>query len=315
MNLVRFRILPNGSWLTPWHADTLTGMLASVLARAHGADRLEGDLLEPWRLGQPPFVLSDAFPGDLLPSPACLALWPWPEAQRKQVKRTEWLSRDQFRTLQSGSRPTVSDYPSEALRRSLRMRNTLDRQSDKTGAAGSLYEVPLAVLSVDHSYLSVYAKIVPGKEQFLRELLGLLSDSGFGADASVGQGQFTLDGGFEGASWLEEVQGGNAWISLSAFQPSTNDSTQGYWRSFVKYGKLGPDFGVGGVFKRPQWMLRAGSCFREQGAPRDWYGRVIGTDEILPEATRTELAGAGIRPVQPAFALAVPMRWAEEYDQ
>jgi CRISPR-associated protein Csm4 len=313
MNLIRFRIVPTGGWLTPWQADTLTGMLASALGRAHGTERLERDLLEPWRWDQPPFVLSDAFPGDLLPCPACLALWPWPESQRKYVKRTEWLSADQFHELQRGRRPDTTGHPPAPLQSSLRMRNSLDRQSDRTGTAGSLYEVPLAVLSDQDSYLSVYAKVAAGKEKFLVDLLGLLSDSGFGADTSVGQGQFRVEVGFEGASWLEQVEGANAWISLSTFQPSRKDPSEGYWRSFVKYGKLGPDFGVEGVFKRPQWMLRAGSCFREAGSLRDWYGSAIGSDKLLPEATRRELAGAGIHPVHPAFALPVPMKWAPEY--
>jgi hypothetical protein len=130
----------------------------------------------------------------------------------------------------------------------------------------------------------------------------------------VGQGHFEWDGTFHDASWLADVKAASGWISLSTFQPAQRDSTHGYWHSFVKYGKLGPGLGVDGVFKRPQWMLRPGSCFREQGAAREWYGRVIGTEELLPYATGKELEAAGIRPVQPAFALAVPMRWAEVYE-
>jgi CRISPR-associated protein Csm4 len=194
------------------------------------------------------------------------------------------------------------------------MRNTLDRQFDTTGAAGSLYEAPLTLLATVGSYLSVFARIAPGKQRLLIELLGLLADSGFGADASAGQGQFKLQGDPEDASWLAQSIGVNAWISLSTFQPAQADSTAGYWRSFVKYGKLGPGFGVEGIFKRPQWMLRPGACFREEGPVRDWYGRVIGTDQLLPEGVAGGLAASRVCPVQPALALAVPMSWANQYD-
>ena len=339
MKLVRFRIEPTSPWRTPWQADTLTGMMASALARAHGSERLEFDLLEPWRRGEPPFFLSDACPGDLLPSPACLVLCSWPEEERKRVKRTVWLTREQFASLQHGRKPELPGEPPDPFRASVRMRNTLDRQSDRTGELGSLYEVtlhdlahpgpdlvsiyahPLGVTwcrvhkaSEPNPYLSIYAKVSTEGTALLRELLTLLSESGFGADASAGFGQFRIADNFEDASWLAEVESADAWVSLSTFQPAAGNPTDGLWRSFVTYGRLGPDFGVEGVFKRPQWMLRARSCFREQGAPRDWYGRVIGTNELLPQGTANELAARGVRPVQPAFSLAVPMKWAKEYE-
>lgn len=315
MNLLRFRVEPTSPWRTPWQADTLTGMMAAALARAYGPARLASDLLGPWRRGEPPFVLADACPGDLLPSPACLALWPWPEADRKRVKRTLWLSREQFTALQQGRRPVIPEQPPGPFHFSVRMRNTLDRQSDRTGAPGSLYEVPVTSLSKEYSQLSLYAGVAPGKEVLLRELLILLSESAFGADASAGFGHFRIVDGFEDASWLAAVTEPDGWVSLSTFQPGAHDPTDGYWRSFVKYGKLGPDLGTDAVFKRPQRMLQPGSCFRTKVGVRDWYGRLITSDELLPESTQQALGSSGTAPVQPAFALAVPMKWIEEYNR
>ena len=334
MNLVRLRIEPLSGWRTPWQADTLTSMMASALARAHGSERLEFDLLEPWRRGEPPFVLSDACPGDLLPSPTSLPLWSWPEADRKRVKRTLWLSREQFTTLQQGLKPELSGEPPDPFRASVRMRNTLNRQSDRTGELGSLYEVTLDDLAhpgpdlvsiyahplgvtwcrvhkadEPNPYLSIYAKVSSEGSALLRELLTLLSESGFGADASAGFGHFRIADDFEDASWLAEVESADAWVSLSTFQPATGDPTDGFWRSFVKYGKLGPDFGVADVFKRPQWMLHPGACFRVGDSARDWYGRCISSEELLADSTRQALDLPGIRPLQPAFALAAPMKW------
>lgn len=340
MNLVRLRIEPTSSWRTPWQADTLTGMMASALARAHGPERLESDLLEPWRRGEPPFVLSDACPGDLLPSPACLVLWSWPEADRKRLKGTVWLTREQFATLQHGRRPELPGEAPDPFRASVRMRNTLDRQSDWTGGLGSFYEVTLDDLAhpgpdlvsiyahpvgvtwcrvhkagEPNPYLSIYAKVSAEGSALLRELLTLLSESGFGADASAGFGHFRIGDDCEDASWLAEVESADAWVSLSTFQPATGDPTDGFWRSFVKYGKLGPDLGVEALFKRPQWMLQPGACFRSNNGLHDWYGRLIPSEELLPESTWQALRSDGKAPVQPAFALAVPMKWAQEYNR
>ena len=80
----------------------------------------------------------------------------------------------------------------------------------------------------------------------------------------------------------------------------------------MKYGKLGPDFGVRSVFKRPQFMLRPGACFRQPPPLPEWAGRLIPSEHLIPAATLDELRDRGIHPVQPAFALAVPMKWAKE---
>jgi hypothetical protein len=69
------------------------------------------------------------------------------------------------------------------------------------------------------------------------------------------------------------------------------------------------------VFKRPQLMLEAGACFQSQNGRRGWYGRLIPSEQLLPDSTRQTLLVEGKAPVQPAFALAVPMRWAEEYNR
>ena len=78
---------------------------------------------------------------------------------------------------------------------------------------------------------------------------------------------------------------------------------------FVKYGKLAPEFHGTAVFKRPQVMLEAGSCFHTGGPPRPYYGGAIGPDRLFPPEDRRSLAALDVHPVQAAFGLAVPTRW------
>ena len=90
-NLVRFKLRPHGVWTTNWHADTLLGALANACARQEGPDFLNIFLLEPWLAGDPPFVISDAFPGAALPAPPLPAPRGWPPDRLKEFKKLRQL--------------------------------------------------------------------------------------------------------------------------------------------------------------------------------------------------------------------------------
>ena len=121
-----------------------------------------------------------------------------------------------------------------------------------------------------------------------------------------------LEGDLDLSSELDDVSDPDGFVSLSTFQPSPSDPVEGYWRSFIKYGKLAPEFHDAAVFKRPQVMLEPGACFRTGGVHRFFYGNAIGPDRLLSDGDRERLARRGVHPVQAAFALAVPMVWKEE---
>jgi len=171
-----------------------------------------------------------------------------------------------------------------------------------------LYEAAGQTLTGFES-LAIYARVADGRLAWAASLFARLAENGFGADTAVGAGEVEVDGPPEVISDLESPEATGGWVSLSTFQPATADPTEGSWRSFVKYGKLGPDFALASVFKRPQWMLRAGACFRATGERRDWYGRWIGAQDLLPDKLRKETEAAGLRVGQPAYAVALPFHW------
>ena len=96
MNLYRFRLVPESAWRTPWQSDTLAGLLCWMCARTEGHTVLRQQIIEPALAGRPPFVLSDAFPGDWLRVPAAVRLLDSLAEQRKTVKRAKWLSQESF---------------------------------------------------------------------------------------------------------------------------------------------------------------------------------------------------------------------------
>lgn len=321
MELYRLKLRPLSPWRTPWQADTLAGMLCWACARTEGSDILWQQILEPALRGAPPFVLSDAFPGELLPLPEFVRLQDhWPSDQLKAVRKARWLQQEAFRRAQAGQSLSLVDLPAdEPLKPHAHTRNMLDRLTNTTAAGGQLFTLPeywleeKSTSSSAASYLSVYVRLAPGFEEKLLALFTEVSETGFGADASVGKGQFELLSGLEPMSQLDEIAASNGvldetrngLIALSTFQPSESDPTDGGWQAFTKFGKLGPDFGLENVFKRPLVMLRPGAFFRSTQV-HPVLGRAIPMDQLLSPDACQQPRDKGAEIAHLAFGLAVP---------
>jgi len=309
VKLLQFKLRPLSAWRTAWQADTLTGLLCWTAARLGERDLLEDGITAPAQRGKPPFVLSDAFPGDLLPVPIIAQLQPWPDEQRKLVKRARWLTKESFIRARSHGSFRVEDLlPDRAFVGKDRLRNTLDRATQGTPERGGLWPSSETWLSREEPYLSVYARVTDEFAPTLVRLTRELAATGFGADTTAGLGQFELLGEPETAAWLDEsLVTINGCASLSTFQPAAADPTDGFWESFVKFGKLGPDFGLENeqIFKRPLLMLRPGACF-STSTPRPYLGRAIPMDELLPEGVAAIIRAQQRQVVHFAFGLAVP---------
>lgn len=314
MNLYRICVRPLSPWATPWQADTLAGLLCWSLARLEGEQTLRERILGPAAAGRPPFVLSDAFPGDLLPVPAQLRLRKWPAEVRKTVKRSRWVSADSFRRFQTGSRIAVEDLIcNEMISSREHLHNTISRETNTTGAPGSLFMLEDLVLEGSEKHnpsntLSIYLRAVPESEALLRDLFHALSNYGFGADVSVGKGAFELASDLEPVDWLDaHADTADGVVVLSTFQPGESDPVDGCWESFTKYGKLGPGLSVENVFKRPLVLLRPGACFRISPV-RPFLGRGITMTQLLSKGVCDDLKSRNVEVMHLAFGVAVPVQ-------
>jgi CRISPR-associated protein Csm4 len=307
MNLYRFRLVPESPWRTPWQSDTLAGLLCWMCARTEGDTVLGQLVIEPALDGRPPFVLSDAFPGDWLPVPAAVRLLDSPAEQRKTVKRAKWLSQKSFARLQRGELPAMSDLIHDSgIHEYTQIRNTIGRSSNTTTDGGGLFPTQESVLDKNVNYLTIYAHVEPGFVDPFWRLVQELAHWGFGSDRSAGKGQFRVGSELEPANELDAPADADGCVVLSTFQPAAGDPTDGAWEAFTKYGKLGPDFGLQNVFKRPMIVFRPGACFRGQ-ANRSWVGRAIPMHELLAEDVIGHLNGRGASVVHWAFGLCVPL--------
>lgn len=118
------------------------------------------------------------------------------------------------------------------------------------------------------------------------EVESILKDlflTGFGKKKSSGYGAFEWDR-MDDYTLINEPDGDcNFFYTLGNYLPSEEDGiVDGYYRFFVKYGKLG-ETGASGSnpFKKPMIMMRQGSCF-EVTNPKQFYGRLTNRSEISP---------------------------------
>jgi CRISPR-associated protein Csm4 len=316
VKLYRLKLRPRSPWRTPWQADTLTGALCSIAARAHGPEFLTQRLIRPMLSGSPPFVLSDAFPGDLLPLPVPLRLAKHPpDADRKAIKRGRWLPRENFLALRAAA--ADSDVPwtrilpdSTVFCAQTTQHSTLARDSDASLEEGGLFSRPdtcLPAAQTGPAELTLYFRAADDEAaELLMELLYSLALVGFGADTATGRGQFEIAGDAEQAADIDRMPpASDGVIVLSTFQPAPNDPTDGLWEAFPKFAKLGPDLGLSDVRKHTLIMFRPGACFRCNPAT-PFIGRALSMDLILPAEAAAELRARQIEVIHPAFGLSIP---------
>ena len=314
MQLFRLRFLPRSSWRTPWEADTIFGLLCWACARKDGDSRLRQEIIDPSLAGEPPFVVSDAFPTGWMPAPVVLRDSGYLEHYKKlaptlikRVRKARWLSEDGFAGFQRGEVPPAADFAThEPIKGFGEINNQISRETNTTSSGRGPFVSESWTLSDGNQEkgMSIYVRTTAGYTGRFNDLFRELSLSGFGADVSVGKGEFEVSSELEPYPRLDQVDGPNASIVLSTFQPSRNDPTEGLWESIVKYGKLGSDFGLDNVFKRPMILFRPGALLVSR---RDWFGRALGMSEFLEPSVVAHLESQQIRVMHPAFGLAVPV--------
>src|SRR3989338_3112383 len=289
MKTYRLKIKPHSSFLTPWHADTIFGSLCWIMAWRDGENVL-GQFLQGYKSGDPVFIVSDGMPGDLLPAPAHLLLMS-PESKSfedyqkaKKMKKIAWLTPDEFASVQKGNLDIEREKDFQTSKTFTTLHSSINRTTGTTGDEGSLFE--LEEYSLDRGEaISIYLRIKDGWEEKVFSLFKDLSLMGYGKKKSIGKGSFEIVGELESFDKFDDCKGKNGFISISNFVPARNDPTEGFYKTLVKYGKLGGEFTFGGnPFKKPLMMLAAGSSFHVEGNIKPFYGRMIeGISPAKPE--------------------------------
>ncbi|MEI6125152.1 MAG: hypothetical protein WCQ99_01230 [Pseudomonadota bacterium] len=295
----------NSGFITPWHADTIFGHLCWVAERHTGFENFKGaaGLIDLYRKGEPPFIVSDAFPDGFLPAPANLKeLFAGTFAEGltidkysalKKVKETEYITIDQLQSYQRGTIFDFKDFK-KPFALAVTLHNQINRMSNTTGEHGSLFE--LDEKYVKAGKLNVYVKISDGFKNDVIRLFDLFAAGGFGKKKSSGKGAFKINR-FEECGIFEGIDSPNGFVCLSHFIPAPHDPAEGFYKTTVKYGKMGEEKSLGGnPFKKPLLMIKPGAVFKTDTV-KSFYGRLM-----------ENIAYSDASVVQYGFAFPVPVK-------
>lgn len=301
MKTYRVRLSLDSASLSAWQSDTIFGHLCWTVRYKEGQEAL-GQFLAPFLAGEPPLVLSNGFPGDLLPRPVLPPDMPpgldspKPD-QVAAMRRERWgkginhVDLEEFNAICRGERVLLrlkeARVESHTVLKNLinRLTGTTAGQEAEEAAGGNLYDLQEIVYLERTSLvgkkmavpISIYLKVTDDHwEKRARELFDQMALAGFGAKKSAGYGRFKVES-FEPFDGFAAPDGANGFVSLSNFVPAQAGPLEGHYEILVKYGKLGEEFASSGVispFKFPLLMLMAGATFRD-GNPRDFYGRMV----------------------------------------
>ena len=146
------------------------------------------------RAGEPPFVLSDAFPGDLMPIPLALRFQDPPAGvDPATIQHAKWLNSADFHAACRGRAPSIESFVGDPLVQTASRHNTLSREWDGALEDGGSFSRSGMTLPQGTEKLSLYFRSADKKStELLLDLLYELSLTGFGADIATGYGQFEI---------------------------------------------------------------------------------------------------------------------------
>ena len=304
---------------TPMAGDTLFGQMCWLISEHFGQERLT-QLLEGYIDGNPYMVVSDAMPHGFIPLPTLPSyLWGGQDAeQRKQAKAKIWLSlteRAQAKSLSEWKQHAQDDaraYGHKPQQR-IQMHNTINRATGTTGegafAPYQMSQIWFAPETQMDLYIVLDTERIGSDE--IQTLLIAMGKMGYGRDASIGLGKFSVTEIAE-HDWSESAHKNlnptQAYMTLapSAPQGQAFDEKHSYYQPMTRFGRHGNRSAVAGhPFKNPILMANTGAYFTQQSAdeiPRTFIGQGIGNVSAIQAAAIHQ----GYAPVLPMQSLTAP---------
>jgi len=301
---------------TPLTSGTLFGQLCWVKREAQGEKALEAWLHRDNEAKL--WALSDGFPKGFLPRPLVRPEPPSEDPkkadERKKLKKRNFVTRKGFvKTRDRVSEETLGGHLFASADRHARFaHNTIDRRTGSTLEEGGLYfldedwshsppeegreRLPEGVVEAG-AERDVYVAAADGDGREIEDLFEALGETGYGRDATLGRGLWTVVSVTED----KELAAGPRGRLLSLSHGSVErDMAELRCKLVAHYGKAGPAIAVeGGVspFKKPLLLAAPGATF--SGEAENQYGVLL--RNVHPG--RPEI-------VHNAFHVAIPFREA-----
>ncbi len=305
MKTYRITLNLKSAFATPLKGDTLFGQLCWAIRNRSGENRLTG-LLNGYTSGQPFAVVSDAFPQGYLPLPKLPGRFygKIDGLDRKAVKKrcwlpetaivepvNHWLSHAVDAKTVARRTQEKSDCKNDALLRLAlsekhpQPHNSINRQTNTTGEGG------FAPYSIEQEWFltsiawAIYL-LLDTERLSQDDCLQCLEDIGgigFGRDASIGLGKFSVSGFVE--TTLPDQAKANASLTLAPCAPQGLgfDGKNSFYQLFTRFGRHG-DIAVhkeGKPFKNPVLLAQTAAVFTAQSPTTGFIGQGVGGNDQL----------------------------------
>ena len=300
-------IVPRSAFATPLKGDTLFGHLCWALRDRRGESALQ-DLLQGYTAGKPFAVVSDALPERCWPRPMVppAMFGDIDPRKRKAAKNRVWLRQDDFaRSVgewldcmvedPDGARDAADSVIfAEEMRRPLikhetRFRNSIDRRTGTTTAVDfAPYPVPQFRYR-EGARLDCHVAYDADRidADALRQAMIDIGEFGFGRDATVGLGRFTVEKCAHGgrADLPLSQDDATSWLTLAPVAPQglAWSSERCWYRPFTRFGRHGnAAVHLGHPFKTPVLLADTGAVL----TPRSHYEARLFVGQGLGGASR-----------------------------
>lgn len=298
MKTYRITLELKSAFATPLKGDTLFGQLCWAIRNRLGENRLI-ELLDGYTNGQPFALVSDAFPQDYLPLPKLPGRFyrKIDGIDRKAVKKRCWLPEEVAGmpiTQWLGQAKTASHVIGQAKNLSEKHpqpHNTINRQTNTTGEGG------FAPYSIEQEWYltsaawTIYLLLDTERlsQDDCRQCLEDIGNIGFGRDASIGLGKFSVSGFAE--TTLPGQVGANACLTLAPCAPQGMgfDGKNSFYQLFTRFGRHG-DIAAhqeGKPFKNPVLLAQTAAVFAVQPPATGFIGQGIGGNGKLSKTLYT----------------------------
>lgn len=289
--MYKISIKPHSSFTSMLHSDTLFGAFCWNYVYLYGEDDLREDILNPCIKGNPSIVFSNGFPHGTVPLPTGIRDKEndIEYIQRKESRKTAYekykkfknvglIYLEDFKKIQQGCTFGFSKglFSKGAFTVTSALKNCVDRDGGMTASSesgGNLYVGSEYFADPDMEYdIYLYTTLHLTKVKATIRNMFLL---GIGGEKSSGKGIFKIVNELEKCHDFDMDQNINGFMTLSNMIPAQNDPTEGFYKTFVKYGKMDREFAaIGNPLKKPLLFLKCGAIFKTNHT-KAIYGRCL----------------------------------------
>lgn len=299
---------------TPLAGDTLFGQCCWAVREQLGEAELQR-LLTGYTTGNPWLVVSDGFPQGFLPKPTLPQLFDGaPNAgDRKALKHKRWIPLDAVgkplkSMLLAEAKSDEEAYAKKPVE-SVQAHNTLNRITGTTGTGEFAPYTQRQIFFAQNQLIDLYLVLDESRLpiEMLRSLLQMIGIHGYGRDASIGLGKFSIDA-IEPYRFTSTVSPGKAtafWtLAPCAPQGLGFDADNSFWRVITRFGRHGSHHALASnPFKNPVLLAATGAIFTA-AKPTDtlFIGQGLGGNG--------ELSLSEPATVQQGYAPVVNLKWS-----